>query len=61
MNNTDRRSYLGDGVYVKFDGYSIILTAENGICATDTIFLEPSVYQSLVDYVEKIKEGRGKE
>jgi len=27
------RRYLGDGVYVAFDGYAIVLSAENGVTA----------------------------
>ena len=41
------KTYLGDGVYVEFDGFSLTLTAENGIEATDTIVLEPEVYMAL--------------
>lgn len=31
------------------------LTAENGIFSTDTIYLEPQVYEALIRYVERIK------
>lgn len=41
------RDYLGDGVYVGFDGFNVVLTAENGIRATDIVYLEPSVFESL--------------
>ena len=50
------KEYLGDGAYVDFDGFSLILTAENGIEATDTIYLEPSVWVTLVSYVERIRQ-----
>ena len=36
MNN---KRYLGDGAYVEFDGNGLKLTAENGMRATDTIYL----------------------
>lgn len=58
-NNT---SYLGDGLYVKFDGYQIILTTEreNG---THWVALEPKVFENLLLYqqelyseIEKIKD-----
>lgn len=42
--------YLGDGVYVQNDPQwpaQLILTAENGIEATDTIYLEPDVQRAL--------------
>jgi hypothetical protein len=50
------KEYLGDGAYVDYDGYSLILTAENGIRATDTVVLEPNVWLALVAYVERLKE-----
>ena len=47
--------YLGDGVYVSFDGYMLRLRTE-GIRGIETIYLEPSVYAALVEYVERIKK-----
>ena len=43
MSEPAAKRYLGDGVYVEFDGYALVLTAENGIEATNTIVLEPDV------------------
>lgn len=42
----EREDYLGDGLYVAFDGYGITLRAprENG---DHVVCLEPEVYQSL--------------
>ena len=48
------KTYLGDGVYVDFDGYQLVLTAENGIEAHDRIFLEPSVYRNLEAFWKKL-------
>lgn len=45
--------YLGDGVYAQNDGFGIILTTENGICATNTIYLEPDLITKLYDYIQK--------
>lgn len=50
------RDYLGDGVYVAFDGYGIWLTAEDGISATDAIYFEPVVYKALQRFMERLKE-----
>jgi hypothetical protein len=44
--------YLGDGVYICCDGYGIILTTENGISTTNTIYLEPPVFNALLDYAK---------
>jgi len=48
------KAYLGDAVYIDFDGFNLILTTEDGIQATNTIILEPAIYQTLVDYVERL-------
>ena len=51
------KSYIGDGVYVEFDGYYLILTTENGIETTNRIVLEPDVYRFLTKYVEQVVGG----
>ena len=48
------KRYIGDGVYVDFDGFGLVLTTENGIEVTNTIILEPEVYSALVQYVEHL-------
>lgn len=53
--NKQYKQYLGDGVYVDFDGYMLILTTEDGIRVLNEIFLEPEVYNNLVKYVEELK------
>jgi len=49
------KHYLGDGVYVDFDGFALWLTTENGIATTNRICLEPEVWQELSDYVSRLK------
>ena len=59
MSNEDElieKEYLGDGVYLSVDCGMIKLTAENGIIATDTIYLEPFVYESLQRIVQRLRE-----
>jgi len=48
-------SYLGDGVYAIFDGYGIWLHANDHENPTDRIYLEPSVFDSLVRFREEMK------
>lgn len=43
-----RKEYLGDAVYLTYGDYGVTLTTEDGIRATNTIFLEPEVIQRLV-------------
>jgi hypothetical protein len=57
-----KKSYLGDGVYAQVESGMIKLTAENGIHATDTIYLELEVWDALKKYVQKIEDramGKG--
>lgn len=53
------KAYLGDGVYANIDERGIILTAENGIIATDTIVLEPEVWDALLAYVMRHLQAIG--
>lgn len=49
------KHYLGDGVYVDFDGYQLWLSTEDGIQSTNTIALEPHVYEQLEAYVSRLR------
>ena len=54
------KTYLGDGVYVDFDGFAFVLTTENGIEVTNTIILEPEVYDALVRFAQATaNDGKG--
>lgn len=52
----DHKIYLGDGAYANFDGYHVVLTAENGIYATDTVALEPEVLARFLEYIEGLRK-----
>ena len=54
MSVTDK-TYLGDGLYAAWDGEYIILSAENGIRATDTVYLDAETWAELVDYIDRLK------
>jgi len=47
------KSYIGDGVYIQTDGFAITLTTENGIIATNTIYLEPEHCRKIMEYCRK--------
>lgn len=41
------KTYLGDAVYAEADGYGgIMLTTEDGVSTTNSIYLEPEVIAS---------------
>jgi len=52
------KQYLGDSVYAETDGYGIWLTTENGYFndPSNKIYLEPSVLQSLNDYLNWLRK-----
>lgn len=54
---SERKDYLGDGVYADFDGYQLVLTTEHGVRTTNTIYLEPDVYAALMRYAERVWKG----
>lgn len=49
------KQYLGDGVYVSYDDYHIVLSVENGVAVIDRIYLDPGVWAELVRYVERMR------
>jgi len=49
-----KKTYLGDGLYASFDGYGIQLTAENGIEISDRVYVEPQVYEALIQFARSI-------
>lgn len=51
------KTYLGDGAYANFDGHHVVLTAENGVQATDTICLETEVLKKLINFIRRLPEG----
>lgn len=48
----DKKQYLGDSVYVEYDGYGVWLTTENGFGPTNKIYLEPGSVEALKSLVD---------
>lgn len=46
------KAYIGDGVYVRFDGQRVVLTTSDGFVTTNRIVIEPEVYLALITYVK---------
>lgn len=52
------KAYLGDSVYADYNQYGqLVLTTENGLGASNTIYLEPEVYRALTEYVDRQKQA----
>ena len=49
-NKEYNQRYLGDGVYAQFDGWGIKLLVNDLEEPTDTVYIEPSVLEALVDF-----------
>lgn len=52
-----KKEYLGDGVYAAFDGFGVWITSEDGIDATEAIYIEPSTFESLQRFLSRMKEN----
>lgn len=53
----DNEEFLGDGLYVSFDGYALTLRAPR-LGGDHFVVLEPQVYFALVDYVKRLEQKR---
>ena len=48
------KDYIGDGVYVEYDGFSIIAKANDFNNPTDTIYFEPGVVAAFIRFAERV-------
>lgn len=56
MKKTEK-VYVGDGVYVRWDGFALELTTERAE-GTHWIVLEPQVWANLTAFVERLERER---
>jgi hypothetical protein len=50
------KRYLGDGVYAEVNQCGqLVLTTEDGIRETNTIYLEPEVLRALFEYAQEVQ------
>jgi hypothetical protein len=52
---TEPETYIGDGVHVSFDGFSLWIWTSNGIIKSDKICLEPDVFAALKGFATRNK------
>lgn len=48
-----RKMYLGDAVYAEMNEGYLILTTEDGVRATNTIYLERAVLENLMSFLSQ--------
>jgi hypothetical protein len=56
---TTGKVYLGDSVYVEVEDGMLKLTTDNGLGASNTIYLEDQVYAALLQYVAHVSARLG--
>ena len=61
MKPDDVDHYLGDGLYVKYDGEGVWLFSSNGAEVLNEVCLEPSVLYEFVQYIERLKSTLSEE
>lgn len=44
-------THIGDGVYVNYDGYHLVLSA---VGDAGTIYLTPKVWKNLIEYIKTL-------
>jgi hypothetical protein len=48
-------TFLGDGLYAQFDGWQIELYATDGTRKTNSVFLELSVLEQFLQFVQQLR------
>jgi len=54
------KTYLGDGLYVEFEGYQYKLYTSDGERITNVIYLDPDVLASFLAFIKRVDEARNK-
>lgn len=49
------KAYLGDGLYVRYDGYQVWLTSENGIEVLDAVALDASTLLAFENWLKGLR------
>ena len=49
-----RKVYLSDGAYAAYEYGTIVITAENGICETNRVVLDPFGIEVLIKFLVQI-------
>lgn len=55
--HSEFKQYLGDGAYVDFDGFAIILTTEDGVDTTNVVVLEPGELKHFEEWLDRLRSN----
>jgi hypothetical protein len=55
------KTYIGDSVYAEIEYGQLKLTTDNGMGKSNTIYLEPEIWDSLVLWVKSVNKERTNE
>ena len=50
------KEYIGDGVYIHYNGEVFVLTTENGISTSNIIIIEFQEMNNIQNYVKRVYE-----
>lgn len=53
-----KKIYIGDGAYAEYTGWSVLLTAEDGISATDTVSIDSEDFPKLIKFLQDAYDGK---
>ena len=51
-----KKAYIGDGAFVEFDGFAVVLSTEDGEQTTNRIVLEPDTLNALLEWLQAMAE-----
>ena len=54
MTMNSNKEYLGDSVYAEFNGAEFVLTTENGLGPSNTIYMDVNVVEAFSHYIKRI-------
>lgn len=55
-----KSTYLGDGAYVEWTGYSFVVYTSNGIERTNEVYLEADAIAKLIEFAQSVVSAHGR-
>lgn len=54
----ETKTYIGDSVYMTFDGYRFIIFTDNGYGAQREIYLEPEQIDNILLFIQRMHDEK---